>query len=402
MSGTTTEQEQTQKPKPNYSSALPTKSILTHSSRSRFRGGKSTAQNHELCDSCHGAGHLICCDGCPRAFHFLCVNPPLDYNHPPEGNWYCVVCSVERNPPPKAPPGLFSELFDHVRRINPVQFELPTWIKDSFEGVTTEPTGHYPDYTQLQDEKGNYIYCHWCRKPPSRQKPAIPCDYCPMYWHLDCLDPPLVKRPSLYKKWMCPCHVDHLLPKVRRLKNSKDDLTEILGTDNTALTFETGEYDENGKYIIPEILREQMKARAAARNSDWDPLGYPVSDNEDDGFENGVSVENVTELNDDEDIGGDLSDGVSELTDISDIQSIISDLSDTKPEDRKPEESNSENVGTRVVSVRSSQEKKRNCKDRGDDCDDNHNDEEGAGKKRRKMSDKGTDNLWLLVNAALP
>ncbi|KAG8973326.1 hypothetical protein FRC05_008870 [Tulasnella sp. 425] len=43
----------------------------------------------------------------------------------------------------------------------------------------------------------------------------ISCDYCLLSWHLDCLDPPLVCLPPPHKKWMCPNHVEHVLPKRR-------------------------------------------------------------------------------------------------------------------------------------------------------------------------------------------
>lgn len=43
----------------------------------------------------------------------------------------------------------------------------------------------------------------------------ISCDYCLLSWHLDCLDPPLVCLPPPHKKWMCPNHIEHVLPKRR-------------------------------------------------------------------------------------------------------------------------------------------------------------------------------------------
>lgn len=42
----------------------------------------------------------------------------------------------------------------------------------------------------------------------------IPCGFCGLSWHLDCLDPPLAKEPPLAKKWRCPAHVDDLLAVV--------------------------------------------------------------------------------------------------------------------------------------------------------------------------------------------
>lgn len=46
------------------------------------------------------------------------------------------------------------------------------------------------------------------------QREIIPCDYCDLHWHLDCLDPPLAAAPrkiingKAKSGWMCPNHVD--------------------------------------------------------------------------------------------------------------------------------------------------------------------------------------------------
>lgn len=49
------------------------------------------------------------------------------------------------------------------------------------------------------------------------QREIIPCDYCDLHWHLDCLDPPLAAAPrkiingKAKSGWMCPNHVDQEL-----------------------------------------------------------------------------------------------------------------------------------------------------------------------------------------------
>jgi hypothetical protein len=48
--------------------------------------------NHDICDACGDGGELLCCDNCPNAFHFECVNPPLDPDNLPEGDWFCSTC----------------------------------------------------------------------------------------------------------------------------------------------------------------------------------------------------------------------------------------------------------------------------------------------------------------------
>lgn len=42
-----------------------------------------------------------------------------------------------------------------------------------------------------------------------RKAPLIACDYCPLYFHQDCLDPPLTAFPI--GRWMCPNHPNHFI-----------------------------------------------------------------------------------------------------------------------------------------------------------------------------------------------
>jgi len=60
-------------------------------------------------------------------------------------------------------------------------------------------------------------FCHGCGKSALRG-PLLVCDFCPLAWHLDCLWPPLSGPPPPFKKWMCPTHIDHFLPRTRRKK----------------------------------------------------------------------------------------------------------------------------------------------------------------------------------------
>ncbi|UZJ56100.1 hypothetical protein CBS101457_005420 [Exobasidium rhododendri] len=48
----------------------------------------------------------------------------------------------------------------------------------------------------------------------------VSCDFCSLHWHLDCLDPPLASMPSLSRKWMCPNHIEHVLPSERIPKST--------------------------------------------------------------------------------------------------------------------------------------------------------------------------------------
>lgn len=41
-----------------------------------------------------------------------------------------------------------------------------------------------------------------------RVAPLIQCDYCPLLFHMDCLEPPLTAMPL--GRWMCPNHIEHV------------------------------------------------------------------------------------------------------------------------------------------------------------------------------------------------
>ena len=73
------------------------------------------------------------------------------------------------------------------------------------------------------------MLCHACQKPSTEIRSIIPCSACTLYWHIDCLDPPLAVPPVL-KTWRCPAHVDDVLIDVpglapahrfRKVKNSQ-------------------------------------------------------------------------------------------------------------------------------------------------------------------------------------
>ncbi|XP_020297781.1 PHD finger protein 12-like isoform X2 [Pseudomyrmex gracilis] len=50
--------------------------------------------------------------------------------------------------------------------------------------------------------------CFQCRRSCMKAT-LLPCDYCPLYFHLDCLDPPLTCMPT--GRWMCPNHPNHFI-----------------------------------------------------------------------------------------------------------------------------------------------------------------------------------------------
>lgn len=192
--------------------------------------------NSDQCDACRGYGRFLCCESCPRAFHFSCLNPPLDIDEAPEeAHWYCNACKSRKIPPQKSNVPLFGPLIDLLNRSNPISFQLTDEIKQRFSGVSTNPhSGDYIDtkdlkipkssrsgqpleidYARIYGDDNKIILCFKCGFSARRGK-IIGCDHCPLYWHWDCLDPPLVHPPPVNRKWMCPAHAAHDMPKIRK------------------------------------------------------------------------------------------------------------------------------------------------------------------------------------------
>lgn len=122
--------------------------------------------NDDFCSSCLQTGSFLCCDTCPKSFHFLCLDPPVDPNNLPEGDWSCNNCKfkklypnqtqfikgerefnrknmIEYEKTSKPQSKLFSKLLFQGNSYNPRQFSLPKSIKDTFQSVKTGDRGQY-------------------------------------------------------------------------------------------------------------------------------------------------------------------------------------------------------------------------------------------------------------------
>ncbi|XP_017781995.1 PREDICTED: PHD finger protein 12 [Nicrophorus vespilloides] len=176
--------------------------------------------NHDLCDSCGEGGDLICCDKCPFSFHLQCHNPPLEEHDIPEGEWLCHSC---RNKSLKSMQSKTTNSMALLIRAasleNPKQFELPRHMMEpcyfpgtdkveKFRAGKRPPTTASTSTANRKDTALPSSKCYVCSKT-CRSGTLISCDFCPLFFHLDCLDPPLATPPS--DRWMCPNHVQHIL-----------------------------------------------------------------------------------------------------------------------------------------------------------------------------------------------
>ncbi|XP_064206119.1 PHD finger protein 12-like isoform X1 [Anguilla rostrata] len=109
---------------------------------------------------------------------------------------------------------------------NPTQFQLPSDLtcttalpgtskrrrKEEMTGKNVKRPQHELDHNGLVPLPVKV--CFSCNRS-CRLAPLIQCDYCPLLFHMDCLNPPLAAMPT--GKWMCPNHSEHLALNQRYL-----------------------------------------------------------------------------------------------------------------------------------------------------------------------------------------
>ena len=101
----------------------------------------------------------------------------------------------------------FLALLNAVSNENPVEFELPKDINlpEKFPYTWKWSTD---EKRQRLDVDSRQVLCYICGRS-GRAGPLVSCDFCPLSFHLDCLDPPLSEIPR--DVWMCPNHVETFL-----------------------------------------------------------------------------------------------------------------------------------------------------------------------------------------------
>ncbi|XP_064074242.1 PHD finger protein 12 [Vanessa tameamea] len=229
------------------------------------RPGKG--HNHDSCDACGEGGDLICCDRCPASFHLGCYDPPLDENDIPAGLWLCRECRASDDKPASTRSSRAQSPVDYksdtdkksrslrnsranslvkkkckddskdkeeedtketesekelspmeilvkaAKVMNPKQFELPREMRIPCIFPGTEKEGSKAGSGLVTVDAWGCVplpakSCFVCRGT-CKMAPLLQCDYCPLLFHQDCLDPPLTALPT--GRWMCPNHVEQYI-----------------------------------------------------------------------------------------------------------------------------------------------------------------------------------------------
>ncbi|XP_023176434.2 PHD finger protein 12 [Drosophila hydei] len=139
--------------------------------------------------------------------------------------------AIQRALDPNRKPTPLDDVIRAASMLNPQQFSLPPELElhTQFPGNgkvqpvqqphTGPGNGHRKPNSQRRYSKPFELdaqglvplpakTCFYCTRSCKRA-PLISCDYCPLYYHQDCLDPPLTALPA--GLWMCPNHVENFI-----------------------------------------------------------------------------------------------------------------------------------------------------------------------------------------------
>jgi hypothetical protein len=213
---------------------------IKHNQKENLNGFKSLNSNHDLCDN----GDL--CDT-TMASTTPADSPTAETTNADDHDRFeptSAACNLKENRPNlvdlneesdsehKPSDDSIKNPFDLLVRaaivMNPKQFQLPLEYTPPFlfPGTSKKPylnpfsgqllvnANNRNANKKLPHELDNGLVplpikiCFECGRS-CRKAPLIQCDYCPLLFHADCLDPPLTGLPIA--RWMCPHHVEPVL-----------------------------------------------------------------------------------------------------------------------------------------------------------------------------------------------
>ncbi|XP_020294900.1 PHD finger protein 12-like isoform X2 [Pseudomyrmex gracilis] len=171
-----------------------------------------------MCDVCGEDEKLAYCDTCSVSYHVQCHYPAIDLKDISTEEQVCRVCFAREKE-------IWNEEKENKEEISALELlavaasvikskdlessELPVMSSES-DRVKHEADETVEKSYTLDNNSASLPArsCSQCGRT-CRKVPLIACDYCPLYFHQDCLDPPLTTFPI--GKWMCPNHPDHLI-----------------------------------------------------------------------------------------------------------------------------------------------------------------------------------------------
>ncbi|GAV30435.1 hypothetical protein PMKS-003947 [Pichia membranifaciens] len=209
------------------------------------------------------------------------IAPPVQPDSPALNNDYCSCCGMT---------GMF---------LCCESYRLCDYNDESFKPTKTykQLVKEFDDPLHgIYDKNNNPLFCYYCGESGVK-KELINCDYCPLSWHLDCLDPPITSVKKLGSKWKCPNHVDDLEKPIRKFKDQ-----QIVPISNIKNFENSGKLPVNSNIEIVNIedklqaLKDQIKSLHNNHNSSLKFSNLTFQINEEDIILNFINANKIRKL----------------------------------------------------------------------------------------------------------
>lgn len=150
----------------------------------------------------------------------------------------------------------FQELIRVASLLNPKQFDLPVEMTEPFPFPGTERVEQIKNGRRVKSKRLIELDVHGCVPLPAKlcyacsksckKAPLISCDYCTLFFHQDCLDPPMTALPA--GRWMCPNHPQHFIVSKLFLKLSYyNNFPSLTGLEFGNINFRYGANENMGR-----------------------------------------------------------------------------------------------------------------------------------------------------------
>eukprot|EP00730_Choanoeca_flexa_P000176 TRINITY_DN10080_c0_g1_i7.p1 TRINITY_DN10080_c0_g1~~TRINITY_DN10080_c0_g1_i7.p1 ORF type:complete len:535 (+),score=70.84 TRINITY_DN10080_c0_g1_i7:222-1826(+) len=156
--------------------------------------------NSDTCTACKSGGKLICCEKCPASYHHFCCEPPEDPDDTSDKAFYCKRCQPQPLDMPVKDP-LFYHMVKYLQSYPASSFTLPAHMPIKGKPMR-KPKPVFVEKTPAPEAPK----CYKCKLPCTTSTNVAVCDECHVWYHSDCVNPPLPKHCATHP-WLCPMHV---------------------------------------------------------------------------------------------------------------------------------------------------------------------------------------------------
>ncbi|XP_012057721.1 PREDICTED: bromodomain adjacent to zinc finger domain protein 1A [Atta cephalotes] len=200
-----------------------------------------------ICRRRRDAENMLLCDGCNRGHHLYCLKPKL--TAVPAGDWFCTACK---------PPEIKLKEKTQKRKRFEDEIEEETMLTKETRQNRAKRKPHSDDEGDQEsddeddesEEDINIRLENLCASCKNGGK-LIACDTCPNRFHLECVEPPLLRAPR--GRWSCTI-----------CKNKKKNTIKVRGHER----------ERNKERLCAAAARSRIhgfaKSLLTTESTDWD------------------------------------------------------------------------------------------------------------------------------------